>query len=129
MVAISVTGVIFCGAATYLYISKREKLREWEAQCTPMPKDPNYKSTYLQLVKYRGCVLNKDTVTSGTMDKIHDFRVRATDVFVASFPKSGTTWVQEVVYRLHMVKVTSSGNNSMDGSLTELALRFTVVHV
>ena len=67
-------------------------------QCVPLVKDENYQSSYLRLVEYRGCVLNKDSVTSGTMDKIRKFKVRPTDVFVSSFPKSGTTWLQEVVY-------------------------------
>ena len=67
-------------------------------QCVPLVKDENYQSNYLRLVEYRGCVLNKDSVTSGTMDKIRKFKVRPTDVFVSSFPKSGTTWLQEVVF-------------------------------
>ena len=41
-------------------------------------------------------------VRSGTMEKIMSFKARPGDVFVASFPKSGTTWVQEVVYQLYL---------------------------
>lgn len=39
-------------------------------------------------------------VTSGLMEKIASFEVRKSDVFVSSFPKSGTTWLQQVVYLL-----------------------------
>jgi len=95
---------------TYLYQRRRSQLKKLEMQCVPLVKDENYRSNYLRLVEYRGCVLNKDSVTSGTMDKIRKFKVRPTDVFVSSFPKSGTTWLQEVVYRLYIVSA-SSGNH------------------
>ena len=55
-------------------------------------------------MRYKGCILSKDMVMSGTMDKVEAFQLRDTDVIVASYPKSGTTWLQEVVYRLFYVK-------------------------
>ena len=55
-----------------------------------------------RFVSYRGCILSEEMVRSGTMEKIMSFKARPGDVFVASFPKSGTTWVQEVVYQLYL---------------------------
>jgi hypothetical protein len=39
-------------------------------------------------------------VMSGLMDKVSNFAARKEDIFVASYPKSGTTWLQQVVYLL-----------------------------
>ncbi len=44
--------------------------------------------------------MTQDSVVSGLLQKIADFEVQNEDVFVASFPKSGTTWLQQVVYLL-----------------------------
>lgn len=38
---------------------------------------------------------------SGAMENLNAFEARPGDVFVASFPKSGTTWLQEVVYQIY----------------------------
>lgn len=39
-------------------------------------------------------------VLDGTVEKVEAFETRPTDIFLTSFPKSGTTWLQEVVFRL-----------------------------
>ena len=51
-------------------------------------------------------------VLSGTVEDVANFQLRDSDVIVASFPKSGTTWLQEVVYRLFYVKGIVAMNNT-----------------
>ena len=55
----------------------------------------------LNLCEYKGCVVSEEAVTTGLMEKICNLEVQDEDVFVASFPKSGTTWLQQVVYLLY----------------------------
>ena len=55
----------------------------------------------LNLCEYKGCVVSEEAVTTGLMEKISNLEVQDEDVFVASFPKSGTTWLQQVVYLLY----------------------------
>ena len=119
LLALTATGAMFGGVAAYLYVKERRRVRDLESECLALPRDRNYQSSYLQLVQFRGCVLNKDTVTSGTMKKVEELEVRPTDVFVASFPKSGTTWLQEVVYRLYMLEASKNDR----GELTQLVER------
>ncbi|XP_074643448.1 sulfotransferase 1 family member D1-like isoform X3 [Tubulanus polymorphus] len=49
-----------------------------------------------EMVSVNGCALPKQVYDS--VGKIKAFPVRESDIFVATFPKSGTTWVQEIVY-------------------------------
>ena len=35
---------------------------------------------------------------------VEKFTARPSDVIIASFPKSGTTWVQEIVHQISMVQ-------------------------
>jgi len=55
----------------------------------------------LNLCRYNGYAVSQDSVISGLLDEISDLEVEKDDIFVASFPKSGTTWLQQVVYLLH----------------------------
>lgn len=69
-----------------------------------LPEDPQMRDAKARFVRYLpdgdGCVLSEDMVMSGTMEKVERFAARPEDVVVASFPKSGTTWLQEIVYHL-----------------------------
>ncbi|XP_014780530.1 sulfotransferase 4A1 [Octopus bimaculoides] len=52
-----------------------------------------------KLIKYKGVVL--PAMLENDLPKIRDFDVRPDDVWVVSWPRSGTTWVQEIVYLIH----------------------------
>ena len=56
------------------------------------------------------CVVLDDAVTSGRMADIYNLKIHPEDIFVASFPKSGTTWLQQVVYLLLNDKNSQQGN-------------------
>lgn len=52
-----------------------------------------------QLYKYKDVCLTEFVVNQ--LDDIEKFEVRPNDVWVVSFPRSGTTWLQEIVYLIH----------------------------
>ncbi|XP_059166322.1 sulfotransferase 1E1-like isoform X2 [Physella acuta] len=51
------------------------------------------------LFRYRGYVYPDYVIND--LRSIHQFDSREDDVWVVSFPKSGTTWLQEIVYLVH----------------------------
>ena len=55
------------------------------------------------------CVVLDEAVTSGRMADIYNLKIHPEDIFVASFPKSGTTWLQQVVYLLLNDKNSQQG--------------------
>ena len=67
-------------------------------------------------MSYQGCVLSEDMVLSGRMEQIQNFKARTGDVLVCSFPKSGTTWVQEVVYQLFLDRCLHEAQSVQDPS-------------
>lgn len=92
------TGCIVC--MMYYGYTKWEKRSERKKLVTKkVETDGNYKFG-LNLCEYKGCVVSTDSVASGLMEDIANFEVQDQDIFVASFPKSGTTWLQQVVYLL-----------------------------
>ncbi|XP_039596295.1 sulfotransferase 2B1-like isoform X2 [Polypterus senegalus] len=56
-------------------------------------------------IVYRGVVVPKAVHTPESLQHAEEFNVREGDVFVATYPKSGTTWMQEI-----LTLVTSGGD-------------------
>ncbi|XP_022256006.1 estrogen sulfotransferase-like isoform X2 [Limulus polyphemus] len=77
---------------------KRQKnIRELLQDCDVLPHDSNY-SENMVFTSYKGYIIPQNLFLKGIMRDLMGFKVREDDIFVVSFPKTGTTWVQELVY-------------------------------
>ena len=66
----------------------------------PLPLDPNIACPYNRAYLYHGTVLLSVHLALDSLQYWARYRGRSSDVIVASFPKSGTTWLQEIVWRV-----------------------------
>jgi len=112
------------GAADHLELERTsftESLTEmvvaddWE----PLPADPNYTNPLVRF--YRKRINGYDHIApnfflvQGYEKHLAGFQARPSDIIVASFPKSGTTWLQEIVWRVvHGETGASSGDATLE---------------
>ena len=92
----------------------------WE----PLPFDSDYKRPDYRLYRYCGTTTTNYQLQNGLMQQLTEFRGRRSDVIVASFPKSGTTWLQEIVWRVTHTKTTDG-----KGTGVPLEVRFPLLDV
>ncbi|XP_023227898.1 estrogen sulfotransferase-like [Centruroides sculpturatus] len=76
----------------------RRDLEDIYRDCTVLPKDPNYRHKVLTY-SYKNYILPEFVIKN--MKEIQKFEVRDDDIFVVAFPKTGTTWLQELVYVIY----------------------------
>jgi len=84
---------------------------DWEL----LPRDSNYHNPLMRHCRHRGQVLSNFLLIGapGCVEHWARFQARDSDVIVASFPKSGTTWLQEVVWQVvHGERSADSGDGT-----------------
>lgn len=79
-------------AIVYARRHKHSKIFE-EAKLVSI--DSNYHKNF-KLYQYKGYILPSFVMKN--MDSVKNFVCREDDLFVVSFPKTGTTWLQEIIY-------------------------------
>lgn len=86
--------------ATVLYVKKRRNYEQFKLfkECILLPRDTNY-APNMYFYLYKGYVFPGIFIKS--LPQVEKLKARADDIFVISFPKTGTTWVQEIVYLIH----------------------------
>ncbi|XP_039211425.1 amine sulfotransferase-like [Crotalus tigris] len=55
------------------------------------------RASYAELFNYKGYNIPIELMKLDLLESIEDFEVRDSDIFIATYPKSGTLWIQNIV--------------------------------
>ncbi|KFM75523.1 Sulfotransferase 4A1, partial [Stegodyphus mimosarum] len=87
--------VLFGGTFVAVLLARKRKSSKSFDEAKLVSPNPNYHKNF-KLYEYKGFILPMFVMKS--MDNVRNFRCRDDDIFVVSFPKTGSTWLQEIVY-------------------------------
>ncbi|KAH0626566.1 hypothetical protein JD844_001628 [Phrynosoma platyrhinos] len=81
-----------CHPILYLFYEDMKEMMDLQSRMESLDPDS---VKFSKLVDIEGIYLFKDTVEQ--WEAIHDFKARPDDLLICTYPKSGTTWIQEIV--------------------------------
>ena len=55
--------------------------------------------------------------------QVENFTTRPEDVIIASFPKSGTTWAQEIVHQISMIHASKQVKKDTTSLISEVNIK------
>ncbi|XP_045597113.2 sulfotransferase 1E1 [Procambarus clarkii] len=94
---------LFTGTLTFAWYLRKKKgsrLKALLEDFTRVQVDDSLFGSNVSMYRYKGYVFPGQIVMSGVFQELPKFQFKSDDIIVASYPKAGTTWVQEIVYML-----------------------------
>ncbi|KAL0972734.1 hypothetical protein UPYG_G00194080 [Umbra pygmaea] len=66
------------------------------------------------LVKYKDYIFAKDMTTAEYIDSLQTFEIRDSDVFLVTYPKSGTIWAQQIITSIYEKEISDDYPNNLE---------------